>query len=328
MAAIEPMRILLLGTAAEHRERLTAELDFPHRLEAVVDAETLPARTRAEVVITMQLQRPTAERVDFRLLQLPGAGLDGIDFAALPPAVWVCNVYEHEVPIAEYVMLAMLETTVGFCAMTSSFRATNWAQAYRTRALHNELAGKTVGVLGFGHIGREVATRARAFGMRVAAVSRSVPASELVDWAAPVAQLHEMLAQADFVLIACALNAQTRGLIDGAALAAMKPSAVLINVARAEVVAEEALYRVLAERRIGGAILDVWYRYPAAGETRTLPASFPFEELPNVRCTPHSSALTAELWERRFCFIARNLARWHRGEPLANVVREPGEVVP
>jgi phosphoglycerate dehydrogenase-like enzyme len=100
----------------------------------------------------------------------------------------------------------------------------------------------------------------------------------------------------------------------------MKSTAVLINIARAQVVQEEPLYRALAERRIAGATLDVWYEYPTPGALEAAPSRFPFWELENVHCTAHSSAWTRELFERRYAFIAENLDRLRRGQPLQNVI--------
>jgi len=96
---------------------------------------------------------------------------------------------------------------------------------------------------------------------------------------------------------------------------------VLVNVSRAEIVDEAALYAALRDARIGGAILDVWYRYPASEHDTAAPAGHPFWELPNAWCTPHSSAWTHQLPRRRYAVIAENVNRLVSGEPLRNVVR-------
>ena len=99
----------------------------------------------------------------------------------------------------------------------------------------------------------------------------------------------------------------------------MKPTAVLVNVSRAEIVDELALYRALAERRLGGAALDVWYRYPTDAAP-TLPARQPFHELPNVLMTPHVSGWTEGMLEARAKLIAENITRTSRGEPPVNLI--------
>jgi phosphoglycerate dehydrogenase-like enzyme len=100
---------------------------------------------------------------------------------------------------------------------------------------------------------------------------------------------------------------------------------VLINVSRAPIVEEEALFAALSQRVIAGAVLDVWYSYPTGAEDRVPPSRFRFEELPNAVCTPHSSAWTARLPDRRYAFIARNIARLQAGLPLVNRVWPPAQ---
>jgi phosphoglycerate dehydrogenase-like enzyme len=116
------------------------------------------------------------------------------------------------------------------------------------------------------------------------------------------------------------LTAETRDMIDAAWFAAMKPSAVVINVGRGPIVEEAVLYTALAERRIRGATIDVWYKYPPASGDRVRASQFAFHELPNVAMTRHASAHTEETWERRFRAIAHNLEAFARGRPLANVI--------
>jgi phosphoglycerate dehydrogenase-like enzyme len=122
------------------------------------------------------------------------------------------------------------------------------------------------------------------------------------------------------VLLALPLDASTKGLLGNAEFARMKPGAVVINVARGALVDERALFEACKSRRIGGAILDTWYRYPGPGEIRGEPSSLPFRELDNVIMTPHASGWTEGLRPRRCKFIAENLDRLARGAPLRNVV--------
>jgi phosphoglycerate dehydrogenase-like enzyme len=129
-----------------------------------------------------------------------------------------------------------------------------------------------------------------------------------------------MLGECDIVVLSCALTPETTGLIDGGRLAAMKPSAFLINLARGAIAEEEALYRALHDGVIGGAALDTWWRYPSASDPAPRPSRYPFHELPNVIMTPHCSPRTDGTIERRSRDVARNIDRFVRGEPLENVV--------
>jgi phosphoglycerate dehydrogenase-like enzyme len=128
-----------------------------------------------------------------------------------------------------------------------------------------------------------------------------------------------VLGRADYLALTLPLTEQTRGLIGADQLRAMKPTAVLVNVSRAQIVDEDALYAALAERRIAGAALDVWYRYPS-GPGPTLPARRPFHELPNVLMTPHVSGWTDGMLESRARLIAENIGRIARGDRPLNQV--------
>lgn len=313
------MRVLVLAQHAPQARRLQKLLGAGFDVEG---AAAFPEQgsIEADVIIATHVTPEQASRLSCRLLHVPGAGLDGIALDAVPSGCWVANVFGHEIPMAEFAMFAILEYCIRPTEMPGRLDAATWPTAYRTRPLHEEAAGKTLGIVGFGHIGRELSRRAKAFDMRVAVVSRSGSAASEVDWVRPASGLDEMLPQADFVALCCPLTPATRGLINEDRLRRMKPSAVLINLGRAEIAVEEELFRSLQSRQIAGAYLDVWYRYPKAGETELAPSRFPFHELPNVRCTPHSSAWTEQLLQRRYELIARNIRRLGAGDALENVV--------
>jgi phosphoglycerate dehydrogenase-like enzyme len=221
-------------------------------------------------------------------------------------------------------MVAMLEWVISYRDMTDAFSRESWTRLCFARPPHGELAGKTLGIVGFGHIGKAIARRARSFEMRVLATGRTARAPEEgAEWIGGTEDLDRLLRDSDFVVLACPLNAETRGLIGAPQLAQMKPSAVLINVARGDVVVQDALFAALKDRRIGGAVLDVWYRYPTSPDAPVPPADYPFETLPNVHATAHVSGWTDGLFERRWSFIAANIGRFARGEPLQNLIRPP-----
>lgn len=325
------MRVLLVGEAAEHAADLTAHLDPPREVvplpAEVATTDTHDDRIAADdVVVSLRFRRPTGPAPLFRLLHVPGAGLDGIDLDHLRPETAVANVFEHEIPIAEYVLARLLEWEIRAGELTDRFTAEAWPGQYRHRVPHGEVHGKTLGLLGYGRIGRAVAARAAAFGMRVLALDEHA-SDDGIATVFPPDRLPELLAAVDHLVVACPLTERTTGLVDRAALDVMQRHAVVINVSRAEVVDEDALYDALASRSIGGAVLDVWYRYPGPTEPDPPPAHRPFWELPNVWCTPHSSAWTRELSRRRYAVIAENVNRLDAGRPLANLVR-PSRGVP
>ena len=243
------MKIHLIGDAARQAPIFARDVPgisvSPLPRDAAFDPQFDDQIGADDIVVTLRFRRPKGAP-SFRLLHVQGAGLDGIDFQSLREGCTVCNVYEHESPIAEYVLMHMLQWEIQ--PATMSFSAGAWGDAFRGRTPHGELAGRTVAIVGFGRIGRAVARRARAFGMRVATLDRSLDAEalELVDDRVPASDLPRLLSLADYVVLSCPLTEKTRGIIDAAALAAMKPSAVLINVARAEVVDQHALYDALS----------------------------------------------------------------------------------
>ena len=319
------LRVAFAGTfAASLESRVRAHLTVPCDVLLADESAIVGKLGEVDVLVTLAFTREMAAAARrLRLVQVPGAGLDRIDRAAVPPGAWVANAYGHEVGIAEYVMGVMLAWTRELGRLDLALHAgtwlSQWAVGTPAPPVWPELAGKTLAIIGYGRIGQCLARRARAFDMTIVATRRDVSKPDgLVELHGPD-RLHDVLARADYVAITASLSAETRGLIGPRELSAMKRTAVLINVARAEIADEEALYRALAGRTIAGAALDVWYRYPTAAGT-TVPANHPFHELPNVLMTPHISGWTEGMLEARATLIAGNIARAARGEPPLNLI--------
>jgi phosphoglycerate dehydrogenase-like enzyme len=320
------LRVAFAGTfAASLEARVRSHLAVPCDVLLADEASVVAKLGDVDVLITLAFTREMAAAGRrLRLVQVPGAGLDRIDRAALPPRTWLANAYGHEVGIAEYIIGAMLAWTRELGRLDAALHRgtwhSQWAVGTPAPPTWPELAGRTLGIVGYGRIGRCLAQRARAFDMTVLATRRDVSTPDgLVELHGPD-ELHHVLGRSDYVAITASLSAETRGLIGERELGAMKPTAVLVNVARAEIVDEDALYRALAARTIAGAALDVWYRYPTAAGA-TFPGTRPFHELPNVLMTPHVSGWTDGMLEARARLIADNIARAARGEPPVNLVR-------
>jgi len=278
----------------------------------------------ADAMISMSWAKDMPVAPKLKMLHLPGAGTDDIAFDAVPAQATVCNVFEHEIGIAEYVLSAMLQWVIGIPRMDAALRRGEWYGSHLSGPRHGELYGQTLGIVGYGRIGREVASRARAFAMKVVACSRTPkPGDGLVERVEPMEKLDAVLAQSDFVLLATPLDSTTAGLIGRERIGKMKSTSFIINVARGALIDEKALYEACRDRRIGGAAIDTWYRYPAQGETIGEPSSLPFRDLDNVIMTPHGSGWTEGLRPRRCRLIAQNMDRLARGESLLNVVRPP-----
>ena len=178
------------------------------------------------------------------------------------------------------------------------------------------LAGKTLGIVGYGSIGNAAAERARPFGMRIAALRRRpglFGQDPLVDQSFGPRELKELMAASDYILVATPLTPETRGMIGEAELAVMKPTAVIINIGRGPAIDEAALIRVLQSGRIRGAALDVF-------NTEPLPADHPFWRMKNVLLSPHTADRVEGFLEPAFECFMENLKRFREGTSLLNVV--------
>jgi phosphoglycerate dehydrogenase-like enzyme len=321
------MKALFLGAfAAAQADRIVPQLETALAADILANrgdhAAVATALAAAEIVVTeaWSAGMPPAPRL--RLVQAPLTGIDQIDLAALPAGVTLCNAYGHEPAVAEYAIMTMLVWRHRLLDIAEAFRAGSWRWSPVVGGpRHGELGGQTVGIVGLGHIGREIARRATALGCHVLAANRTArERPEGVERLFPLDELDAMLAQSDVVVLACALTPETKGLIDARRLAAMPKHAFLINVARGAIADEDALYAALRDGHIGGAALDTWWQYPTAEEPERRPSRHPFDKLPNVVMTPHCSPWTDATVERRSRDVARNLDRFARGEPLANIV--------
>ena len=326
------MKVAFAGAfAARLAEPVRARLALP--CEVMVDpdeAAIIPRLADVDVLVSMGFSAGMAEAAPrLRLVQVPGAGLDRIDRGALRPGTGLANAYGHEAGIAEYIIGAMISLTRSFRRLDARLREGQWESQFAVGdaapPLWPELAGKTIGILGFGHIGRALARRAAAFDMTVCAVRRHAEPDaqsgfpDGIAWIGGPERLDDVMRQSDYLAITLSLTPETRNLIDDRHLRLMKPTAFLINVARAEICNETALYEALASGRIKGAALDVWYSYPTSAAP-TLPATQPFHQLDNVIMTPHISGWTEGMLDARAALIADNIGRTARGEPTLNAI--------
>ena len=233
----------------------------------------------------------------------------------------------HGPVVAEHVLALMFALAKRLPSAIHMQQQHVWGQENMTRQQPpiRELRDSTLGLVGTGSIGGHVAAVASAIGMRVFAV-RANP-QKGIDWLpandATRSQhrvygpkdLHRVLADSDFVVISAPVTKATTKLIDAHALAAMKPDAYLINVARGALVDEQALTKALQENRIGGAALDVFEEEP-------LPKDSPLWELDNVLITPHQAGISHKLWDRQYALFAQNLRRFQMGAPLIGSVNK------
>ncbi|EME19711.1 2-hydroxyacid dehydrogenase [Rhodococcus triatomae] len=258
-----------------------------------------------------------------RLVHTGGAGTDKVSFADLPESTEVANTFHHEDSIAEYVLAATVSLRRGLLRQDRALREDTWATSvYRPELLQpRTMRDATVGYVGFGHIGRRTADLFGALGARGVAVTGSGRVADAagLDWHGDTAELGRLMDEADVVVVSAPLTERTVGMIGGDELHRLGPDGVLVNVGRGPLVREEALYGALRHDEIGGAAIDVWYRYPDGGDTAA-PSDLPFRDLPNVLMTPHTSGVTHETFVGRVHDITDNICRLAEGRPLERVV--------
>jgi len=247
----------------------------------------------------------------------------------------------HAVNIAEYIIAQMLTSGHHISKMIEDKSQKHWprklddkpSESRWERYVPIELRGRTLGIIGYGSIGREVARLAQAFGMQVLAIKRDLrkltdtsfrlegtgdPEADIPVRIYPIAALHSFLGECDIVILTMPLTVETDNLIDAAALKAMKADALLINVSRGGVVDEDALVKALREGSIGGAALDVFREEPLSPDSLLW-------DLPNLILSPHVSGFTPQYDDRATDLFAENLRRFIVGEALINTVdRERG----
>jgi phosphoglycerate dehydrogenase-like enzyme len=321
------LQVAFAGTfPASLEQPVRRHLTTPCEIIVVDEADILPRLQHIDVLVTMALTAEMGRAATrLKLVQVPGAGLDRIDRSALPPGAMLANAYGHEAGIAEYVIGAILALTREFIRLDRALRQGDWQSQWAVGAaappVWPELAGKTVGILGYGRIGQAIASRARAFGMEICASRRDIgrSAGDNLTFLGGPDTIDEVLRRSDYVVVSMPATPETIGRLGRKELGLMKPGAFLINVARAEIVDEDALYDALSRRSIAGAALDVWYRYPRE-EGAAAPATRPFQELPNVLMTPHVSGWTDGMLDARAKLIAENIRRVAAQETPLNLI--------
>ncbi len=319
------------ANAATFRDGIEAGLEQPHEIAVVPDqlssAGDRATYAAADIIVGTRLAAGMPVAPSLKLYQVPGAGYDGIDLSALSAGAMLCNCFGHENAIAEFVIAALLARHVPLADADRRLRAGDWkywagGPGPRAAGPRTELGETSLGILGYGHIGKTLALRAKAFGMQVTVANRSpVAVSDVVDNFFSISELAAFMGSADAVVNTLPLTNETRGLIGNSALAGMRPQAVIINVGRGAVIDEAALYEALRSRRIGGAVIDTWYRYPSADDPGPSPSRLPFHELDNVVMTPHMSGWTHGTIRRRHKAIAANINAVAAGREPANRIR-------
>jgi phosphoglycerate dehydrogenase-like enzyme len=234
----------------------------------------------------------------------------------------------HATPIAEYTIASMLAYAHKFHLMIRAQLRREWLRSGGFRGSIDELSGKTIGIIGYGSIGRETARLGKTLGMRVLALKRDPatrrdpgwcsaglgdPGGVIPDKLFGPAQRAEILRESDYLTVTLPLTEHTRQFIGAREIAAMRPAAFIVNIGRGEVIDENALIDALKAKKIGGAGLDVF-------ENEPLPTDSPLWDLESVILTPHMAGANRGYMDKACELFADNLRRFNAGQPLLNVV--------
>lgn len=311
-------RPLVLVISADDDPQLDLLNEIPHVVGSGFAAFE-KAAPEAEVILHWAGKRDLLRPVflacpKLRWVHSRAAGLDTTLFPELVessiPLTNGTGVFSQS--LGEFALAAVLFFAKDFPRMLRNRRAQRWEQFDV-----EEIAHQTAGIVGYGDIGRAVASRLHAMGMKVLALKRHPPSSPdpfIAEFYTPDA-MAAMLGICDYVVVAAPLTAETRHMVSDAQFAAMKPSAVILNIGRGPVIDQAAMLRALTEKRIRGAGLDVFEQEP-------IPAGDPIWSLDNVLISPHCADHTKDWLNDAMQFFLSQYARFEKGEPLENIVKK------
>ena len=315
-------------------ENLAEELlaDFPPEAKIVRLPRAVPAPVEVDFWILPFYRRDAQTAFEqMRGVKVAQSLMAGVDWVLpwLPREIVLCDGRGiHDISASEWVMAAIMsamkrfplyrdlqraQSWRGFATVTDGFMGEGGPARGQYKVLADDVAGKTVLIVGYGSIGAAIEARLTPFGVNVIRIARSAREAPKVS---AVSDLHKLLPQADIVVLIVPLTAETRGLIGANELALMKPGALLVNAARGPVVDTDALVHALNELRVR-AVVDVTDPEP-------LPEGHPLWSAPNCMITPHIGGSTPEFIYRAFGFAAQQVRRFIAGEPLKNIVTDAG----
>jgi phosphoglycerate dehydrogenase-like enzyme len=310
------MKLLILSDEGKAHFGLLNNVPDLEILTPATPAQTLELAKQADVIYGKPTPELLAAAPNVKWFQAPSAGVDfvhGLPGFAESDVTLTNTKGAHAASIAEHAFSLLLALTRGLPATGDWQKQKHWGREAGYR-MPKEIRGSTVGIIGYGAIGRQIAEIARAFGMSVLALDRHVgPGDEFVERIAAIDELHSVLGQSDVVMVTAPYTPETHHLIDEQAFNAIKRGAYLIVVSRGGIVDENALVAALADGRVAGAGLDVLEQEP-------LPETSPLWGLPNVIITPHLAGSSDQKERRCVEILVDNLNRYRRGEPLNNVV--------
>ncbi len=308
---------LFKAIIGDKAEVVQSELSVESMLEHGGDVEIIASvRVPSEFI---------AKASNLRMIQTFGAGIDGVDLSAVRERgdIIVCNNHVNSAEVAEFAISLLFAVAKNLIPSDRELRTGNWVHRWGGPVPNLEIRGKSVLIIGLGHIGADIAKRLKSFEVTIIAATRSGASrnSDLVDQIVRIDEIQPHVKEADFVILSLPLTNESKGLVNREFLSWMKPTSILVNISRAQIIDEQALYDILKEKRIHGAGIDVWWRYPTKWRgTAVPPADVPFHELDNIVITPHRAAYSEHIERQLYQFAAENILRFIHGETPLNII--------
>jgi len=280
----------------------------------------------AEILVSGRVQDEFIRKASkLKMIQSFESGIDKLDLAAVRERgdIIVCNSHVNSAEVAEYAISLLFAVAKGLIPSDRELRTGNWIHRWGGPVPNLEIRGKKVLIIGLGHIGADIARRLKSFDVTINAATCSGTSrnASLVDQIVKIEEAKSHVEESDFIILSLPLTADSKGLVNREFLSWMKPTSILVNISRAQIVDEVALYEALKEKRIHGAGIDVWWRYPTKWRGMTIPpADVPFHELDNIVVSPHRAAYSENIRHELIQFVVENILRFIHGETPLNII--------
>lgn len=282
------------------------------------DEKAIQQAQNFEVVIGSRMPQAFWEKAkNLKYYIIPFTGIPSEDRENLSqyPNIKVINLHFHSQYVAEHAWSLLLASAKKLCPFHNRLKKGSWVHRFQRKRRGLALYGKTLLVIGYGHIGKKVAKFGKCFGMTVKAVKKTPEKAEKIDYIGTNEDLYDLLAEADFIVVALPLTESTEGYLGKEEFEKMKNGVHIVNVGRGEVIEEEAFYHAVQSGKLGGAGIDTWWVYPADKESRsnTFPSNYSLDKFDNIVFSPHRAGIVQEFEEERIKVLATKLKQIKHG---------------
>jgi len=298
-----------------------AKLDIEFIIPETDERENIKKYLKVvEVAIGGSFSKEDLEKAKkLKLIQIPFAGVDKLDFSLYKnyPNIFICNIHANKHAVAEHAFALILALAKNIVFNDRDLRLGRW-HGFSVKEPTIQLQGKSLGIVGLGSIGWEIAKIGHTLGMKVFALKRKIEEKDLkkkniLEFLGEKEDLEKVINESDFIVVVVPLTKETSGLIGEKELMLMRGK-YLINIARGVVIDEEALFKSLKEHHLAGAAIDTWYQYPSLEQREVLPSKYDFDKLENVVLSPHTAGYTDRALEENIKSVFDNIVKIYYGE--------------